>query len=314
MIVAEIGPNHGGDKKRALDLIDIAKEVGADAVKFQLFWPEEMAWQGGEPLQSGAWAGSTLFDLYERAVTPAEWFPDLFAKARDIGIEPFASVFSERGIELLEKLDVKRYKIASAEAGWPELAQLVVATGKPIIVSDGMATFNEIFNTITVSAWRRTTVLRCVSAYPSPSGAYGFGDCMGRWGLSDHSLNPLTAAMATAMGAQMVEAHLMDGQEPLPLDSGHSYGPADFLEMVQWVHAAEEASAPGQPPDTGSPYRRRWVWVKDLGAGTYVVPSDMAVLRHPDGADPYGWQLPDEGAVLKYAVKAGTGVDPEVFK
>lgn len=314
MIVAEISCNHGGEKKRAMDLIDIAKEVGADAVKFQLFWPEEMAWQGGEPLASGRWAGSTLFDLYERAWTPAEWFSDLFAHARDIGIEPFASVFSERGIELLEKLDVKRYKIASAEAAWPELAELVVATGKLIIVSDGMAMTREIMEVIGTRAWRRTWVLRCVSEYPAPADHYGFGACMGRWGLSDHSMEPRLAGIATALGAEIIEAHLKDGIIDT-LDYDHSYTPELFRLMVEGVRMAEwAATSHGAIPDINSPFRRRWVWTRDAVAGSCVDRNDMAVLRHPDGADPLEWHLPNEGAVLKTTVKAGTGVDPAVFK
>jgi sialic acid synthase SpsE len=322
-IVAEISCNHAGDKAKAHRLIDAAGEAGADAVKFQLFEPEEMAWPAGNVLGSGPWRGHTLFELYRAAQTPRAWFPALFKRARKLGLTPFASVFSLAGIEFLEDLGCPWYKIASAEVVWPELLEAVAATGKPAIISDGIATKPGIRRALDILGSDTTVVLRCVSGYPAKPEEYGFMDmpptghsrtfdagvrsyghhehdshewldslqwCAGSWGVSDHSLHPIVATVATALGASMIEAHLMlDAEEydTPPLDAGHSHTPYTFEQMALSVRLTYDIATTKPKRLQISEWQRRLVWVQDRPIGWRVLDADVVCLRGDRGIAPH---------------------------
>lgn len=285
-IVAELSCNHVGDKDRAHDLIEAAAHAGADAVKFQLYAPDEMTLRSNAPafrLTSGPWAGRTLWDLYAEAATPREWFPNLFAHVRELGLVPFASVFSLDGIVYLETLDCPAYKIASAEVPWLDLVRGAADTRKPVILSDGAASDGEMADAI--RACRHPVVLSCVAKYPADPGAHGFGryvhDPATMWGLSDHSLSPTVAACAAAMGACMIEAHLQLGDVDT-LDRKHSYTPGGFQELVETVrlgYALRRAKAAPERPD----FARRLVWARDMPSGIRAAVDDVRALRCATG-------------------------------
>lgn len=324
-VVAEISCNHMGSKQLAYKLIDAAAESGADAVKFQLYRPEQMVHDRmvSAVIPSGPWAGRSPYRLYMDAMTPADWVEDLFDHAGLVGIPAFTSVFDPADVPKLEALGCPRYKVASAEAMWPELLDAVMETGKPLVVSDGMLTETEL-------QWLRgylygdVTILRCVSDYPARAASYGFSDNVfpwigmastsddypsvyRRWGLSDHACDPLVAVTAAAMGASMVEAHLMLGGTQ-PLDSGHSYLPHEFADMARQARAATAMRERKRqlPSDGAMQWRRRMVWARDLPKGTVIAEDDVATLRSPDGLEPY---RRDElvGQTLGWDVRGGDG-------
>lgn len=249
LIVAEISGNHLGSCTRAIALVEAAANAGADAVKFQCFTPEQMA-DAGVMVQSGPWSGKELLSLYRETHTPREWFQLLFARARELRIIPFASVFHPDDVTFLETLDCPMYKISSFEILDLPLIRHASKTKKPIILSTGMASEEEIEH-----AWYatvdspQTTVLKCTSAYPAevsdanlltmrswtrPQYAYDVG-------ISDHTLGVGVAAAAVALGASMVEKHLTIARSDGGPDAAFSSEPHEFAAMVKACREAAQA-------------------------------------------------------------------------
>lgn len=271
MIVAEIGGNHHGSFQKALDLIVAAKKAGADAVKFQCFTPEQMAAEG-RMIESGPWKGQTLRQLYEETRTPVTWFSDLFLVARDMGLAAFSSVFHPDDVDFLETLNCPIYKISSFELTDLPLIRYAAKTGKQIIISTGMATRAEIFDAVIEAGGPKNvpvlpTLLKCTSAYPARPADMNllampnmFSGCP--YGLSDHSRRPAIAIAATALGASIIEAHLiMDRSEGGP-DAAFSLDPKEFSAMVQGCRDAaaalgEARFGPTKSEASSLPFRRK---------------------------------------------------------
>jgi len=277
LIVAEISCSHEGDYSKALQLIDAAADAKADYVKFQLFTPDDMTLDSDDPrftLQSGPWKGRKLYDLYAEAMTPREWFPDLFAYAREKGIKPFTTVCNPNDIEFLESLDCPMYKVASAELPWLDLVRACAEPGKPVVLSTGMATDNEIGNAVWAARPTCNTVypMHCVSGYPTPVEQMRLGrmddlKVWGRVGLSDHSRGSLAATLAVALGAEMIEKHIMLPWPNKSLDRDFALEPAEFRSFVHDVRQAEKALAPSACPaeEHSHGFKRRLVgnrWVR----------------------------------------------------
>jgi N-acetylneuraminate synthase len=277
-VVAEISCNHLGRKDWALWLIREARDAGADAVKFQLYTPDDMAEKDGPPLTSGPWAGRTLYDLYTEAMTPRDWFLELFALARECGLIPFTSVFNPADIPFLESLNCPAYKIASAEIGWLDLIQACAATGKPVILSTGMADQGdgegEITRAVDAADLSPVALLHCVSAYPTAIRDANLwnlkrlrGYPVATVGISDHSLGDIVPIAATALGACVIEKHLML-PETHPLDEGHSLTPDQFRRMVQNVQATWAAmqQPKGDAEQASRQFKRRLIngrWLRE---------------------------------------------------
>lgn len=259
-IVAEISGNHLGSKDRAIKLINAAVHCGADAVKFQCFAPEQMA-DFGVIVQAGTWAGRELVDLYRETHTPRDWFPFLFSHARASHIIPFASVFHPDDVDFLETLDCQMYKISSFEILDLPLIRHAAQTGKPIIISTGMATLDEIWPAFDACNQGRPgpepwecpwpTLLRCTSAYPASAedaALTSIPDLAHRYdcdvGLSDHTLGIAVPVAATVLGASMIEKHLCLSRADGGPDAGFSSEPAEFAAMV--VACREAAAAIGE--------------------------------------------------------------------
>lgn len=251
LIIAELSCNHMGRLEYAHDLIDAAKEAGADAVKFQTFTPDDLTLDSAEPrftLTAGPWAGRRLYDLYVEAMTPWDWFPDLFAHARDVGLLPLSSPCSVKAVAFLETLDCPMYKVASPEIGEMDLLDAIAETGKPALVSTGCATSYDIQQVQRFLG--SPTFLHCVSAYPAPPSQMNL-TAMTRLpyphGLSDHTTGILAAVAAVTLGATVIEKHLML-PDTRPLDYGHSVTPQVFGQMVAAIRDTEAMLQPAEKP------------------------------------------------------------------
>lgn len=313
-VVAEPSANHCGSLRKAEQLVRAAKEAGADAIKFQVYEPDEMAFPLDHPayrLKGSAWAGSHLWDLYSACQTPHSWMRDLTSLADDVGLPWFASVFSERGIETMEGLGCPAYKVASPEVCDTRFVEQVAATGKPIIISDGAASMAQMAVAMGMVARDRLVVLKCVSEYPADPKDYNLATVRELRtdgvlaGVSDHTNGNVVAAMAVALGAVMIEKHLMldDFGKQVPPDVKHSVPPAGFVEMVRRVRQAESAVGDYKlGSDGGSAWRRRLVAARALHPGHVVMPDDVRTARCGEGLEPYERVV---GRTLAVAVSEG---------
>lgn len=293
-IVAEIGAAHGGDLDRCKRLIQAAKEAGADYVKFQTYHPDRMVARKDYVIQSGPWSGKNLHQLYTEAMTPWEWFPELKIYCETIGMPWFSSPFSPEDVALLETLDCPMYKIASPEIIDIDLIEAAGKTGKPVILSSGMANDREIdhacFNAARTSG-PRPTILACVSEYPAFPGEYDLNHIkrqaieLGcRWGISDHTKNSTLAVVATVMGATMIERHITLGEGSH--DDDFASSPDEFLAMSEAVSDAYEIARPDrevkEPPETHHFLRRSLYYTLDMQAGEEIAHHEIRAYR-PDG-------------------------------
>jgi pseudaminic acid synthase len=252
--IAEASGNHGGHLDNAISLIEAAKWVGADAVKFQAYTPDTITLDCNKPdfiVQDGLWKGRNLYDLYKKTHTPFEWFPKLFKHAKKVGITLFASVFDRSSVDMLRKLDCPAYKIASMEIGDIPLIQYAALSNKPMIISTGMADFTEIKAASEACDSTNVAFLHCTSEYPGTveyadlarmlvmKVLLGGGDAL--VGVSDHTPSPaIVPIAATALGAAIIEKHLML-EGTATEDREFSLTPDEFRVMVGSTKMAHEA-------------------------------------------------------------------------
>ncbi|WP_427979752.1 pseudaminic acid synthase [Agarivorans sp.] len=221
-IIAELSANHNGSLANALHSLEVFKSCGADAVKIQSYTADTMTIDCDRPefkIQGGLWDGYTLYELYKEAHTPFEWHQALFDKAAELGLTLFSSPFDETAVDLLESLNTPAYKIASFEAIDLPLIARVAQTGKPIIISTGMANLEEITEAVNTAREHGATqliLLHCISAYPAPveqANLLNIADLAKRFdcisGLSDHSMGTLLPVAATVLGASVIEKHVI---------------------------------------------------------------------------------------------------------
>lgn len=304
-IIAEMSANHHQDFDRAVEILHRAKEAGADAVKLQTYTPDTMTMAGeGDCFRIGKgtiWAGRGLYELYQEAFMPWEWQPRLQKIAADIGIDFFSAAFDPTAVDFLEELHVPLHKIASFENVDLPLIRKMAATGRPLIISTGMASLGEIAEAVEAARQggaREVALLKCTSAYPSPpeemhlrtiahlSDAFGVPV-----GLSDHSLGVAVPVAAVAMGACMVEKHFtLSRQEPGP-DSAFSIEPDEFKEMVAAIRTAEKAIGTvsyggGERESASRVFRRSLFVVKDVKAGEALSTDNVRSIRPGHGLPP----------------------------
>ena len=282
-LVAELGASHGGSLKRALALVDMAAEAGADAIKLQTFSPDQMAVH--YKIKSGAWKGRDLVELYREAHTPKSWHPVLFQRAREKSLVAFSSPFHKHDVDFLETLDCPIYKIASPEIVDLELISLVAQTGKPIIMSTGGASRDEIKQAVKIASRHcdDITLLHCVSQYPAAIEDTNLATMLElqkyscKVGLSDHSKDSLVAIMAATLGASCIEKHIcIDG---IGLDSGFAMNFDAFSSFVSGVRQASNAMGKvkfGQ----ASEWRRSLYYARDIAKGE-IITRDMLVTKRP---------------------------------
>lgn len=325
-IIAEPSCNHVGDYRRAVQLIHHAKDSGADAIKFQCCETSDLTRRhrhSAYHLASGPWADRSLWDLYTEAQTRYSWMPGLIYVADDIGLPWFASVVSARGLDILNKLGCPAYKIPSAEVADARFVELVASVGKPVILSDGMATPDQMGAALAavMRADSVPVVLKCVSEYPAKPEGYNLRTLLALreaeipCGVSDHTTGKTVPIMAATLGAQMLEKHLMasDCMSVRPLDYEHSLAPLEFRAMVDAVRDAEAAMGSvvlGASPDAGKGWRRRLVAARDLPAGHVLAAEDVATARCGEGLEP---DDEFEGMILMRGLREGEPVTNNVL-
>ncbi|MCK4862369.1 MAG: pseudaminic acid synthase [Rhodobacteraceae bacterium] len=303
-VIAEISANHNGRIENALKLIDEAKAAGAGAVKLQTYRPDTITLDCNDAafkISGGLWDGRTLFELYEEAHMPWEWHAPLFDHARKIGITIFSSPFDSTAVDLLEDLNAPAYKIASFEAVDLPLIRYAASTGKPLIISTGMADAEEIAEAIEAAregGCKELAILHCVSGYPAPAEDYNLRtipDMIERFGLvtglSDHTLDNTTAITSVALGASIIEKHFTLDRTGGGPDDSFSLEP---VEMAALCHGANTAwSALGKidygrksSEQSNTQFRRSLYFVKDLKAGDTITADAVRSVRPGYGAAP----------------------------
>ena len=329
-VIAELSANHNGNLQAALRLIDEAAKAGADAVKIQTYLPSTITLQSDAPefrITGGLWDGRTLYDLYEEAHTPWEWHKPLFDHARMRGITLFSSPFDPTAVDLLEDLGAPAYKVASFEAVDLPLIRYIAATGKPMIISTGMADAQEIEEAIKAArdgGCEQIGLLHCVSGYPAPASEYNLRtllDMVDRFGLivglSDHTLDNTTAITSVALGASIIEKHLTLDHTGGGPDDSFSLEPAEFATLCKGARTAWEAlgkiNYDPKPSELGNiKFRRSLYFVKDLRAGEIVTRDAVRSVRPGYGAAPKYLDV-IIGRRLRIGVLANTPVNLDLF-
>lgn len=323
-IVAELSANiAGGGLQRALETVDAAAKAGADAIKLQTWTPGSMVLDQTYRIQKGAWAGRKLAELYREAQTPWEWHRPLFDRAREHGMQAWSTPFDISALKFLESLDCPRYKIASFEILDLDLIRACAATGKPIIISTGMAGLEEIADArYAAGITRRVTLLQCTSAYPadaSEANLLAMTD-MRRYlnadvGLSDHTMGNGVACAATTLGATMIEKHFTLSRLDGGPDAHFSLEPPEFARLVKDCRDAKAALGDvryGPTAGESTELRRGIYWAQDLPADHIVDASNMVTAR-PSTATTPAQARALIGCKLKIAVRRGEPVNPEAL-
>lgn len=302
-IIAEVSCNHGGSLSRVCELIKHAHWCGADAVKFQCVEADTITIDCDRPeftIQSGPWVGHNLYELYQRTQTPFQWFETIKQFADNYGITWFASVFDKTAVDLMVKLDAPALKIASFEIVDIPLVRYAMATGKPIILSTGMASFNEVRAAIPKDMLLdNLALLHCVSGYPTPPSEADLyrmnqiGGMFSGWGheqvrgISDHGGREIPIA-ATALGAHIIEKHFRLSWHPDTEDSPFSLDEKQFAMMVRDVRNTWLAIQPttGAAEESSRPLRRSLFAVAPIKAGEVFTEMNVRSIRPGHGLPP----------------------------
>lgn len=329
-IIAEMSANHNGNIETAFRIIEEAKKAGADAVKIQTYTPDTITLNSDLPdfqIKGGLWDGKTLYELYEWAHTPWDWHKPMFEHARKLGITMFSSPFDTTAVDLLEDLNAPAYKIASFEAIDLPLIRYVAATGKPMIISTGMADAEEIEEAIAAAregGCKELAILHCVSGYPAPAEDYNLRtilDMMERFdlvtGLSDHTLDNTTAIASVVLGAALIEKHFTLDRNGGGPDDSFSLEPDDLFALCRDSKTAWKALGTvdygRKSSEQGNvQFRRSLYFVKDMKAGEIVSSDSIRSIRPGYGLAPkeYGNVI---GAKLLSDVKENTPVTKNVL-
>jgi N-acetylneuraminate synthase len=304
-VIAELSGNHNGDINRAFRLIDAAKEAGADAVKLQTYTADTITIDHTGPeflIEGGLWDGRRLYDLYQEAHTPWEWHPAMFEYARKLGIACFSSPFDATAIDFLEELGAPAYKIASFEIVDTPLIRYAARTGKPLIISTGMAVESEISDAMAAAEGagaKGVALLHCISGYPTPAEeanlaripalAARYPDCP--IGLSDHTLGTDVAVAAVALGAAIIEKHFTLARADGGPDAMFSLEPRELAALVRSVRTAHAAlgradygRAASEKPSMK--FRRSLYAVEEIAAGDILTERNVRSIRPGYGLAP----------------------------
>lgn len=303
-IIAELSANHNGSIENAKRIIEEAMKAGADAVKIQTYRPDTITLNCDNDefkIKGGLWDGRTLYELYQEAHMPWEWHAPLFEHARKLGITIFSSPFDNTAVDLLETLNAPAYKIASFEAVDLPLIKYVASTGKPMIISTGMANANEIAEAIEAAqegGCNELAVLHCVSGYPAPASDYNLRtipDIIARHGLvtglSDHTLDNTTAITSVALGASVIEKHFTLNRSGGGPDDIFSLEPHELKALCRDTKTAWQALGSidygrKSSEQNNVQFRRSLYFVKHLKAGDVITSDAVKSVRPGYGLPP----------------------------
>ncbi|MBC6989183.1 pseudaminic acid synthase [Hymenobacter sp. BT491] len=326
-IIAEMSGNHGQSLEKALEIVDAAADAGCQALKIQTSTPDMLTLDSREPdfIVRGAnddWEGQSLYELYTTNHTPFEWHAPIFARAAERGMVGFSSPFSVEAIDFLETLNCPIYKIASFENNWPDLIRRAAHTGKPVIISTGMADLADLermVRTVRDEGNDQVVLLKCTSTYPAvpldtnlrtiPHLRAMFG-C--QVGLSDHTMGTGVGVAATVLGATVIEKHLTIRRSDGGPDSSFSMEPSEMRRLVQECQQAQQALGtvhygPTAAEQKSLAFRRSIYVVKDIEAGELLTEDNIRVIRPGHGLAPH--YLPQVlGRPARQAIRRGTAL------
>jgi pseudaminic acid synthase len=330
-VIAEMSANHNGDINNAYKIIDMAKASGADAVKLQTYHPDTITMDMNTPefmIKGGLWDGQSLYELYKGAFMPWEWHKPLFDYAKKVGITIFSSPFDNTAVDLLEDLNSPAYKIASFEAVDLPLIKYVAQTGKPMIISTGMADAEEIQEAIEAAregGCKELAILHCVSAYPALASNYNLRTLANMrqkfglvTGLSDHTIDNTTAITSVALGASIIEKHVTLDRHGGGVDDSFSLESKELTELCVGAKTAWEAL--GQvdygrklSEQTNVKFRRSLYFVKDIKEGEVITVEHIKSIRPGYGLHPKYYDNVI-GNVVNADIKVGQPVSFNLLK
>ncbi|MDH5325758.1 MAG: pseudaminic acid synthase [Gammaproteobacteria bacterium] len=303
-IIAELSANHNGKLQRALETVEMAAKMGADAVKLQTYTADTITIDCNKQdfqIHSGLWNGYNLYQLYKQAQTPYEWHKELFDHASKVGITCFSTPFDESAVDFLEDLNVPAYKIASFEAIDLPLIKYVAQTRKPMIISTGMASYTEIQEAVEVAKENGCDdliLLHCISSYPAPieqSNLRTINDLSQSFGviagLSDHTLGTTVSVVSVALGACVIEKHVTLDRADKGPDSEFSLEPDELkilcVEAKNAWKALGEASYERKPAEIENVKFRRSIYaIKDIKKGELITKDNVRRIRPGMGLAP----------------------------
>lgn len=306
-IIAELSANHNGNFETAVKIIEEAKKAGADAVKLQSYTADTITLNSDSEefqIHGGLWDGKTLYQLYQEAHMPWEWHKPLFEHARKLGITIFSSPFDNTAVDLLEDLNAPAYKIASFEAIDLPLIKYVASTGKPMIISTGMADEEEIQEAIDAArtgGCKELAILHCVSGYPAPAEDYNLRtipDMINRFGLvtglSDHTLDNTTAIASVVLGASIIEKHFTLDRSGGGPDDSFSLEPAELAALCRdsktaWSALGDVNYGRKSSEQGNVKFRRSLYFVKDMKVGDVITADCIRSVRPGFGLAPKHW-------------------------
>lgn len=330
-VIAEISGNHNGDIARALALIEAAKAAGADAVKLQTYTADTLTIDHDGPgfvIEGGLWHGRRLYELYQEAHTPWDWHPRLFEKAAEIGITIFSSPFDPTAVDFLEGLGAPAYKVASFEIVDTPLIARMARTGKPLIVSTGLATSEDIDDAVSAARGAGAgglILLHCTSGYPTPPSQMrlrAMADLGARHGglvgLSDHTMGTAVSVAAVALGACVIEKHFTLARADGGPDAAFSLEPEELKRLVvdckiAWESLGSAAHGPVESEEATKDLRRSLYVVSDIRRGEPLTPANIRSIRPGFGLPPkHTHEVIDKIATRDLA--RGTPLDWSMFE
>lgn len=327
-VIAEMSGNHNQSLERALGIVEAAAKTGVHALKIQTYTPDTMTIDLDEREfhisdSKSLWAGTSLYKLYGEAFTPWEWHKPIFDRAYELGIIPFSTPFDDTSVDFLESLNVPCYKIASFENTDLPLIRRVAATGKPLIISTGMATVAEIDETVRAareSGCKDLILLKCTSTYPAKAENTNIltiphlrelFDC--EVGLSDHTMGVGVSVASVALGASVIEKHFTLNRADGGVDSSFSMEPAEMSQLVveterAWQALGNVSYGPTEAEKKSIQFRRSLYIVKDLKVGDVLTTENLRAIR-PGLGLPTKYLDKVLGKTVNQDIRRGTALD-----